>query len=186
MPSITTLDRQLGQLDGLEYAQKKYKGEGEAQYEEEGYEATCSAAEDKANGALPPPPAPRNPSDMSESERAVYLAELVENLRADLGRHWSSANHKVRLMCCLGGLAPNELRELLYDGKRSEVDISNLVSMFHVHQVGAGSYKVWKGDLAELSDLVEWICADSARLRTYAQLRYDLHTEGRSSANNCN
>jgi hypothetical protein len=79
MCSRSTLQRQLGQLSGLVYAQKKHKGEGEQQQqqykgEEEGqdevgvYEDTCGAAEDKANEANPSPPAPPNPSDMSETE----------------------------------------------------------------------------------------------------------------------
>ena len=47
------------------------------------------------------------------------------------------------------------MKDILRDGTRSEADISNLVAMFHVHQVGAGSHQVWKEDLLELVALMD-------------------------------
>jgi hypothetical protein len=144
LPCKSTLWSQLGELKGLVYAQK-HKGEGEGQDEHVVYEATSRAAEDEANEARPPPPAPRNPSDMSEIDSRAYLLEFGEEIiKKDVDRHVSSDNPKDRLKCCIGGVITDVLRGILRDGTRPEADISNRVSMFHVHQVGAGSQQVWK------------------------------------------
>ena len=104
-------------------------------------------------------------------------------MRADLLRHDSSDDATDRLQSCLGGVFAQVLWEILDDGERSEVEISELISKLHVHQVGAGSCKVWEGDLTQLSEMVDWICADLDRLRAYAQVRYDLYTESCNDKN---
>jgi hypothetical protein len=60
-------------------------------------------------------------------------------LRIDVDRHKSSDDPNDRLLSCISGVSSIDLWKILDNGERSEGDISELVSMLHVHQVGAGS-----------------------------------------------